>query len=103
MMGERAGRNMAGESFPYHHLPYFYSDLFDIGYEAVGKTDSRLETLSDWIEPYKKGVIYYLKKDKVCGVLLWDVWERIDAARALITERGSFNRDDLIGKLTSGV
>ncbi|MBS4050106.1 MAG: NAD(P)/FAD-dependent oxidoreductase, partial [Methylomonas sp.] len=38
-MGEYAGRNMAGESRPYHHLPYFYSDLFDLGYEAVGKTD----------------------------------------------------------------
>ena len=43
-MGRLAGRNMGGKSEPYHHLPFFYSDLFDLGYEAVETTDSRLET-----------------------------------------------------------
>ena len=33
-MGETAGRNMAGAAEPYHHLPFFYSDLFELGYEA---------------------------------------------------------------------
>jgi 3-phenylpropionate/trans-cinnamate dioxygenase ferredoxin reductase component len=41
-MGRLAGRNMAGSNEPYHHLPFFYSDLFDLGYEAVGEVDSRL-------------------------------------------------------------
>ena len=41
-MGRLAGRNMAGSAEPYHHLPFFYSDLFELGYEAVGKLDSRL-------------------------------------------------------------
>ncbi|MCQ8129250.1 NAD(P)/FAD-dependent oxidoreductase [Methylomonas rivi] len=98
-MGEYAGRNMAGESRPYHHLPYFYSDLFDLGYEAVGKTDSRLETLEDWLEPYKKGVIYYLEQGRVRGVLLWNVWDRVNQARALIAEPGPFTPADLQGKL----
>ena len=39
-MGKIAGRNMAGEPMPYHHLPFFYSDLFDLGYEAVGDINS---------------------------------------------------------------
>ena len=30
---------------PYDHLPFFYSDMFDLGYEAVGEVDSRLETV----------------------------------------------------------
>ena len=34
---------MAGADAPYDHLPFFYSDLFDLGYEAVGLVDSRLE------------------------------------------------------------
>ena len=100
IQGERAGRNMTGEALPYHHLPYFYSNLFDLSYEAVGKTDSRLETVEDWSDPYKEGVIYYLKEGRVCGVLLWDVWERLDAARSLIAERGPFTATDLKGKLT---
>lgn len=83
-MGKAAGRNMAGAGEPYDHSPYFYSDLFDLGYEAVGNLDNRLETVSDWQEPYRKGVIYYLLDGRVRGVLLWDVWDKVDAARQLI-------------------
>lgn len=35
-MGRVAGRAMAGQPEPYDHLPFFYSDLFDLGFEAVG-------------------------------------------------------------------
>jgi 3-phenylpropionate/trans-cinnamate dioxygenase ferredoxin reductase subunit len=95
-MGKHAGKNMAlqatsGEPAPYYYLPYFYSDLFDLGYEAVGELDSRLEMVRDWQEPYKKGVVYYLKEKRVRGVLLWNVWSKIDAARKLIAEAGPFD------------
>ncbi|MGH2575365.1 MAG: NAD(P)/FAD-dependent oxidoreductase, partial [Ignavibacteria bacterium] len=56
-MGKHVGIVMAGELKPYNHLPFFYSDLFELGYEAVGDLDSRLETYSDWKEPFKEGVI----------------------------------------------
>jgi hypothetical protein len=62
----------------------FYSDLFELGYEAVGELDSRLETVIEWREPYQAGVIYYLKDQRVRGVLLWNVWGQVEAARALI-------------------
>jgi len=98
-MGEFAGRNMAGESAPYHHLPFFYSDLFELGYEAVGEVDSRLEMVSDWKKPYREGVVYYLKDKRVRGVLLWNVWKQVDAARQLIAEPGPFRPKDLKGRL----
>lgn len=98
-MGRLAGRNMAGKSEPYHHLPMFYSDLFELGYEAVGELDSRLETFADWKEPNKEGVIYYLKDNRVRGVLLWNVWGQVDAARALIAEAGPFTATNLNGRL----
>jgi NADPH-dependent 2,4-dienoyl-CoA reductase/sulfur reductase-like enzyme len=98
-MGMQAGRNMAGAHEPYHHLPYFYTDLFEVGYEAVGVLDFRMETFTDWEEPYKKGVIYYLEEGRVRGVLLWNVWDKIDAARALIAEPGPFKASDLTGRL----
>ncbi len=98
-MGKLAGRNMAGKSEPYHHLPMFYSDLFELGYEAVGELDSRLETFADWKEPNKEGVIYYLKDNRVRGVLLWNVWGQVDTARALIAEPGSFTAANLKGRL----
>ena len=38
----------------YSHQPYFYSDLFDLGYEAVGELDSGLDIVEDWKEPFRK-------------------------------------------------
>lgn len=83
-MGKQAGRNMAGAGEAYQHSPMFYSDLFEHGYEAVGLLDSRLETMADWREPHEKGVIYYLDEGRVRGVLLWNVWDKVDEARELI-------------------
>ncbi len=99
-MGRIAGRNMAGTSEAYTHIPMFYSDLFDLGYEAVGEIDSKLQTYSDWQEPFKKGVIYYLDDDQVRGVVLWNVWDKTDEARALMQESSSFGRNDLKGRIT---
>jgi NADPH-dependent 2,4-dienoyl-CoA reductase/sulfur reductase-like enzyme len=98
-MGKAAGRNMAGAGEAYSYSPFFYSDLFDLGYEAVGDLDSRLETVADWKEPYREGVVYYLSDGRVRGVLLWNVWDQVDAARRLITEPGPFTGADLKGRL----
>jgi NADPH-dependent 2,4-dienoyl-CoA reductase/sulfur reductase-like enzyme len=98
-MGRLAGRNMADASEPYHHLPSFYSDMFNLGYEAVGEVDSRLETVVDWKRPNDEGVIYYLEDGRVRGVLLWNVWEQAEAARQLIADTGPFTAKDLEGRL----
>ncbi len=82
--GLYVGANMAGAATPYDYLPFFYSDLFDLGYEAVGDVDSRLDTVAEWAEPNKKGVVCYVEDGKPRGFLLWDVWDKVDAARELI-------------------
>jgi NADPH-dependent 2,4-dienoyl-CoA reductase/sulfur reductase-like enzyme len=83
-MGKLAGRNMAGANEPYTHAPMFYSDLFELGYEAVGELSSKLEMVADWQEPFKKGMVYYLDAGTVRGVLLWNVWDGVPAARELL-------------------
>jgi 3-phenylpropionate/trans-cinnamate dioxygenase ferredoxin reductase component len=83
-MGAAVGRSMAGQGAPYTHLPFFYSDLFALGYEAVGELDARLQTVSVWKEPFREGVIHYLKDGRVRGVLNWNTWGQVDAARARI-------------------
>jgi 3-phenylpropionate/trans-cinnamate dioxygenase ferredoxin reductase component len=82
--GRAVGANMAGAGEPYLHLPFFYSDLFDLGYEAVGDLDPRLETLEEWPVPNRKGVVCYAEDGKARGFLLWDVWGKVDAASDLI-------------------
>jgi NADPH-dependent 2,4-dienoyl-CoA reductase/sulfur reductase-like enzyme len=101
-MGTAAGRNMAGAREEYAHSPFFYSDLFDLGYEAVGELDPRLEIVADWKEPYREGVVYYLREGRVRGVLLWNVWGQVEAARRLIAEPGPFRAEDLKGRLPVG-
>lgn len=99
-MGKTAGRNMAGANEAYYHAPMFYSDLFDLGYEAVGDLNSKMKTIADWQEePFKKGVVYYMNDGRVRGVLLWNVWEKVHDARALINEPGPFQAEDLKGKI----
>ncbi|HUK12794.1 MAG TPA: FAD/NAD(P)-binding oxidoreductase [Thermoanaerobaculaceae bacterium] len=97
--GSVAGENMAGAGLLYHHLPFFYSDLFELGYEAVGEVDSRLETVADWHVPMRKGVVYYLREGRVRGVLLWDVWGKVDAARELIAAAGRVSAGELAGRI----
>jgi NADPH-dependent 2,4-dienoyl-CoA reductase/sulfur reductase-like enzyme len=98
-MGTLAGRNMAGAETPYHHLPCFYSRMFDLDYDAVGELDSETETYADWQEPYRKGVVYYLKEGRVRGVLLWNIRGQLEAARRLIAQPGPFERRTLKARL----
>jgi NADPH-dependent 2,4-dienoyl-CoA reductase/sulfur reductase-like enzyme len=100
VMGEMAGRNMAGQSDIYSHQPYFYSDLFELGYEAVGELDSSLDIVEDWKEPFRKGVIYYLRDSRVRGVLLWDTWGQVAAATELIAEKNQHSSSTLLGRIS---
>ena len=94
-MGWTAGQNMTGQNNEYHLLSYFYSDLFDYGYEAVGLLDSRLKIEEIWKEPFEEGILYYLKDDKVKGVLFWNVWDKVDEARLIISEGKKVSRKKL--------
>jgi 3-phenylpropionate/trans-cinnamate dioxygenase ferredoxin reductase subunit len=83
--GRHAGMTMAGQPAPYEHLPLFYSDLFDYGYEAVGNLSPELQTVSQWEERHQKGIVYYLDDASlVRGVLLWNTWGLAEQARKLI-------------------
>lgn len=97
--GRHAGLAMAGAPRPYTELPYFYSDLFDLGYEAVGRLDSRLDMVEDWTVPNRQGVVYYLDDGRVRGVLLWNTWGQVDAARELIAASGPHDAESLRGRI----
>lgn len=99
-MGKAAGRAMAGANVTYDHSPMFYSDLFDLSYEAVGELNAKLDTFADWQEDYAKGVIYYLQNRRVRGVLLWNVWDQVEKARQLIADGKEWHTDQLAGKIT---
>jgi 3-phenylpropionate/trans-cinnamate dioxygenase ferredoxin reductase subunit len=83
--GRCVGANMAGAGEVYDHLPRFDSDLFAVGYEAVGRLDSRLEMLVEWGELDGEGTVTYLDRERrPCGVLLWNRPGQLDEAVELV-------------------
>jgi NADPH-dependent 2,4-dienoyl-CoA reductase/sulfur reductase-like enzyme len=101
-MGRIAGRNTAGSHEPYRHLPHFHSDFFDLGYEAVGEIDSSMEIIEDWVRKFRKGALYYLRENRVRGVLLWNTWGLVNAARQVIFSKRLQSEATLAGLLREG-
>ena len=97
--GRWAGRNMAGAREPFTYMPYFFSDLFEFGYEAVGDVNSQLETVPDWQKENDTGVIYYLADGKVRGMMMCNEWDRVPAAREIILRGEKMTTEALHGAL----
>jgi len=109
--GRRAGLNMAlgsSEKKPFEEVTSLWSEIGNISWEAVGNIDSRLKTVSKWdgvsiqqpgsmwsqapgrsvIGQLNKGVVYYLNDKKVVsGVLLWNVKNKTELAKQVVSEK----------------
>jgi programmed cell death 8 (apoptosis-inducing factor) len=95
--GRHAAMNMTGARKAYNYMPMFWGAMNGTPYEAVGLIDSKLDTVGVWQKgedengseneeqgEYKKGVVYYMKNKKIVGVLLWNLFNRVDDARRAI-------------------
>jgi NADPH-dependent 2,4-dienoyl-CoA reductase/sulfur reductase-like enzyme len=67
--GLRAGRNMAGERKPYESLPYFFSDMFDLSFEAWGNLDSWDRTVTRGQLGSSRFMLFYFDQGTMVGVL----------------------------------
>ncbi|HEX3000187.1 MAG TPA: FAD-dependent oxidoreductase [Armatimonadota bacterium] len=97
--GQAAGRNMSGAREPYTYMPYFFSDLFEFGYEAVGEVSAKLETFADWQQDHQTGVLYYLDHGLVRGVMTCNLYGKLDQARELIRSGRQMTPDQLRGAI----
>ncbi|PXF44496.1 Apoptosis-inducing factor 1, mitochondrial [Gracilariopsis chorda] len=84
--GRIAAANMAGARERYALQSMFWSDLpaVDVSFTAVGLVDSRLDTVAVWnleeeavrdapsINRFADGVVYYLERSEIVGVVLWN-------------------------------
>lgn len=91
--GKQAGRNMAGAHEPFKYMPYFFSDLFEFGYEAVGEVNSQMEIVADWQKPYDTGVLYYTRAGVVRGMMMCNVWDKIEEARDRILRKARIGEE----------
>jgi NADPH-dependent 2,4-dienoyl-CoA reductase/sulfur reductase-like enzyme len=84
--GKWAGRNMAGARTPYDYIPKFFSTIYDLNYEAVGEVIPELKNIARWKEQSNKGVIYFIRGDRIVGVLTCNLHSEIDRARELVRQ-----------------
>lgn len=92
--GKTAGKNMAGAHEAYDYTPYFYSDVFDLSWQAIGKLDPELDYFIDEVGGGK--IVYYLKDDKPVGIITWNADVDLDDVRAVLKNPPS-SKDALKG------
>jgi hypothetical protein len=80
-------------------MPYFYSDLFKFGYEAVGDIDPRLEVFADWQKEFDTGSLYFLRDGRARGVMNCNIWGKLEPAREIIIKGGKSGPDGLRGAI----
>ncbi|KAI1280875.1 Apoptosis-inducing factor 1, mitochondrial [Halotydeus destructor] len=120
--GKLAGENMTGAHKPYWHQSMFWSDLGpEVGFEAIGLVDPKFQTVGVFGKPtpkdttqenlqeegatsaeprapvsgddFERGLIFYLRDKVIVGIVLWNVFNRINLARRIINE--GKEREDL--------
>lgn len=85
--GRLVGRNMAGEREPYELLSYFFSRVFDLSLNVVGRPALAEETVL-WGRPGEGScAVFGLSQGRVCGVVLLDAPAELEAGRVLVRER----------------
>ncbi|XP_065885748.1 apoptosis-inducing factor 1, mitochondrial-like [Dysidea avara] len=106
--GRLAGENMTGAQKQFNHQSMFWSDVGpEVGFEAVGLIDAKLETVGVWAKTtkddkaaegspdvlptdnYSKGVVFYLREKRIVGVLTWNCFGKMDVARKLIANNST--------------
>ena len=88
---------------PFTYMPFFFSDLFEFGYEAVGDVDSRLRNLcrlAGGEQDRRRSTTSTTAALR--GAMMCNVWGKVDAARDLIqADRPSNRARDLRGAIRS--
>lgn len=106
----------------------FWSDLGSkVGYEALGIVDSSIPTVSVFVkkspenaapaseteqttatkpadssvdkDDFSKGVVFYLRDEKIVGIVLWNLFNRINTARAVLSQDKKFDDLNEVAKL----
>jgi len=99
VQGAGQARTWPARTKPLPYQPYFFSDLFEFGYEATGEVETSLEILRRLAEGKPYRVIYYLRDSRVRGVMMCNVWDRVDAARELIRKGEIVTHESLRGAI----
>jgi 3-phenylpropionate/trans-cinnamate dioxygenase ferredoxin reductase subunit len=68
--GRSAMRNMMGKLQPFIHVPYFFSDAFDLSYEFWGDADGHDQVVYRGNMDQKQISVWWLKRQRLCAALI---------------------------------
>lgn len=68
--GHHWARVVLGDRHPFVHVPYFFSDVFDLSYEFWGDSDGATQTVVRGEMDSSKFSVWWLKKDRVVAAFV---------------------------------
>jgi len=79
-------RNMMGHIQPFIHVPYFFSDVFDLSYEFWGDAEGHDQVVYRGNMSQKQLSVWWLKKKTLCAALIMNrpEEERVVAPRWIL-------------------
>ncbi|HEX5548819.1 MAG TPA: FAD/NAD(P)-binding oxidoreductase [Ktedonobacterales bacterium] len=84
--GQTAGANMAGGDEVYHHVPYFFSDQFDLAINMLGYPTHSAHVVVRGALTRDQFSAYFIDDGKMRGVMMVNDDAQMDLARDLIAE-----------------
>jgi 3-phenylpropionate/trans-cinnamate dioxygenase ferredoxin reductase subunit len=94
--GEAAGQNMLGKKVVYEHIPYFFSDQYDVGMEYSGYATTWDQVVFRGDTEGREFIAFWLDAGHVVAAMNVNVWEVMDSLRAIIRSRRPIDVDRLV-------
>ena len=82
-----------------HDLPNDTEKKEDVVAKTVTPVSSGAPALDNTADNYGKGVVFYMQNDKIVGILLWNVFNRINIARKILSCEKPFEDLNEVAKL----
>ena len=79
LQGKAAGKNMAGAGEPFNALPHYFSTLFECGFSVWGDFSQWDQTLLKGEMGRSGSSIFYVEKERLCGLLQFEPVEKEEA------------------------
>ncbi len=85
--GKLVGRNMAGAREPYEHVPYLYSDVFDLGFSVLGRPVGADEVRVLGELGAERSLVVCGEGGRLTGIVLVNAVDLLETCRDLVRER----------------
>jgi NADPH-dependent 2,4-dienoyl-CoA reductase/sulfur reductase-like enzyme len=94
--GQHWAAIVRGERQPFVHLPYFFSDIFDLSYELWGDSEGATQTITRGEMSGSSFSVWWLKRDRlVCAFAMNRPEEERQSAQDWIKSRESISAEHL--------